>query len=114
MSRTVSLLKQKCPKCNKGDVFRKRGNLLLLRAPKMQENCPHCGHHFEIEPGYFIGAMYVSYGLVVAEMILIYVIANMLFESTEVVLAALLISVSLMSFINFRYSRVIWMYLFGR
>ena len=114
MQKAISILKQKCPKCNSGDVFLKRGNLLLFRAPKMRDDCAQCGHHFEIEPGYFIGAMYVSYGLVVAEMILIYILANLLFESTELVLATLLLSVSLLSFINFRYSRVIWMYIFGR
>jgi hypothetical protein len=29
----------------------------------MNERCPVCGLKFEREPGYFLGAMYVSYGL---------------------------------------------------
>jgi uncharacterized protein (DUF983 family) len=29
----------------------------------MHERCPACGLRFEREPGYFVGAMYVSYAL---------------------------------------------------
>lgn len=29
----------------------------------MHERCPGCGLKFEREPGYFLGAMYISYGL---------------------------------------------------
>jgi len=29
----------------------------------MHDRCPACGLHFNREPGYFLGAMYVSYGL---------------------------------------------------
>ncbi len=29
----------------------------------MQECCPNCGLKFEREQGYFLGAMYISYGL---------------------------------------------------
>jgi len=31
--------------------------------PKMNERCPICDLKFDREPGYFLGAMYVSYGL---------------------------------------------------
>ena len=30
---------------------------------RMHERCPACGLQFEREPGYFVGAMYVSYAL---------------------------------------------------
>ena len=29
----------------------------------MRERCPNCGLKFEREEGYFLGAMYISYGL---------------------------------------------------
>jgi Protein of unknown function (DUF983) len=29
----------------------------------MDERCPNCGLKFEREQGYFLGAMYISYGL---------------------------------------------------
>jgi hypothetical protein len=32
----------------------------------MHEKCSHCGLIYQIEPSFFYGAMYVSYGLNVA------------------------------------------------
>ena len=32
----------------------------------MHDRCPNCGLRFHREPGYFLGAMYVSYGLALA------------------------------------------------
>ena len=29
----------------------------------MHDSCPHCGLRFNREPGYFLGAMYISYGI---------------------------------------------------
>lgn len=29
----------------------------------MDDRCPSCGLHFNREPGYFLGAMYISYSL---------------------------------------------------
>src|SRR5262249_35629046 len=51
--RLQAILRQGCPKCLHGKVFR--------GATTMNERCPVCGHRFEREPGYFLGAMYASY-----------------------------------------------------
>ena len=32
----------------------------------MHDRCPICGLRFNREPGYFLGAMYISYGLGIA------------------------------------------------
>ena len=112
MNRVVSVLKGKCPKCEKGEVFSRKGIILLFRAPIMNEKCPHCKHTFEIEPGHFIGAMYISYGLIVGESILFYLILSNLFSSLSIIISLLFFMMFLMSFINFRYSRIIWVYFF--
>jgi hypothetical protein len=36
----------------------------------MHERCPVCGLKFEREQGYFLGAMYISYGLALAIILL--------------------------------------------
>jgi uncharacterized protein (DUF983 family) len=41
-------------------MFRKS---ILTGFPSMHERCPVCGLKFEREPGYFLGAMYISYGV---------------------------------------------------
>ncbi len=112
MRRVVSALKGKCPKCEKGDVFSKNGMILLFRSPVMNENCSNCNHKFEIEPGHYIGAMYVSYGLIVGETILLYFILSSFFSALSTIIPLLFLMMFLTSFINFRYSRIIWIYLF--
>src|SRR5438309_11847214 len=47
-----------CPRCRKGPIFR---SSMLRGFVAMHERCPVCGLKFEREPGYFLGAMYVSY-----------------------------------------------------
>jgi uncharacterized protein (DUF983 family) len=47
----------RCPRCGRGALFRG-----LVR---MVERCPVCGLVFERETGYFIGAIYINYGLTV-------------------------------------------------
>jgi uncharacterized protein (DUF983 family) len=47
------------------------GNVL-----KMNENCSHCGLKYQIEPSFFYGAMYVSYGLNVAVGIAAFIISH--------------------------------------
>ncbi len=112
--RIISLLKGKCPKCETGDVFKTKGNLFLFRMPVMHETCPHCGHKFEREPGYFFGAMYVSYALTVAEAVAVFVIWELLMpgQYDYRVIALILLPQVLLWFVNFRFSRIIWMYFF--
>lgn len=109
----ISAIRGKCPKCEKGTIFNKIGSIFLLRFPKMNNACPHCGYKFEIEPGHFIGAMYVSYALVVGEGIGMYFILDYFISSISTLLILLFLAIILMSFFNFRYSRIIWIYFFS-
>ena len=40
----------------------------------MHPRCPECGLNFNREPGYFLGAMYISYGLAVPLMVVFYLL----------------------------------------
>jgi uncharacterized protein (DUF983 family) len=48
----------------------------ITNVYKMHENCSHCGLHYQIEPSFFYGAMYVSYGLTVAIGIAAFIISK--------------------------------------
>ncbi len=111
MLTLLNILTEKCPKCNKGKVFSKKGNILLLQMPKMNERCSHCDHKFEKEPGYFFGSMFVSYALIVGEMIVFFLIANQFIESFVTILILMGLIILLGSTFNFRLSRMLWMYL---
>ncbi|WP_353183147.1 DUF983 domain-containing protein [Parapedobacter lycopersici] len=75
----------------------------------MNDVCPHCGFRFEIEPGYFYAAMYVSYAFSVIETIAAAMIAYQLTrsESPWLYLGVLLSTILLFSPFNYRYSRLV-------
>ena len=62
LSTLGSILRERCPRCRKGRISRYS---IFRGLPKMHERCPVCDLQFEREPGYFLGAMYISYGLAV-------------------------------------------------
>lgn len=61
-----SLLKQKCPHCRQGSMFKDENPYHLKNLFAMNEKCPVCGQKTELEPGFYYGTAYVSYALTVA------------------------------------------------
>ena len=103
--RVAALTAGRCPRCRRGRIF--RGRLAMHAA------CPVCSLRFEREPGYFTGAMYVSYILAVPVMAactgLVYLVApNLSFEATIGVAALLLLPFAPLLF---RASRILWIHL---
>jgi len=64
-TKLYSILHLKCPYCQEGDFFVAHP-YNLRRAGDTYEKCPICQGKFSIEPGFYFGAMYVSYGITVA------------------------------------------------
>ncbi len=60
----------KCPRCQSGKIF-KSSAVNLRKFTDMNADCPVCGLHFEIEPGFFWGAMYVSYTITTGMMLVL-------------------------------------------
>ena len=80
--------------------------------PKMHDCCPGCGLHFNREPGYFLGAMYISYGLALA---FIFVLGAALWGLTrwrvdKIAIWAVLLFLPFAPMLTFL-SRVLWIYL---
>lgn len=80
----------------------------------MNVNCPNCKHKFEIETGFFFGAMFVSYAMAVGEAIAVFLIAFNFIKSSFMLVLIVAAVILLMGFVNLRYSRMIWMYLFTK
>jgi len=78
----------------------------------MYEQCPHCGFKFEREPGYFLGALYISYALSVPPGLLlilaIWHFTRLPFDWS--VGAAFLAYLPLVPVVT-RWARVLWMHL---
>ena len=56
---------------------------------RMNADCPVCGLHFEREEGYFVGAMYASYGFQFAIITPVMFILLMATQSPSIVLGVL-------------------------
>ena len=112
MSQFKDIITEKCPVCGEGHVFAKKGNPFLFRMPHMDKNCNVCGHKFEIEPGLFYGAMYVSYAVTVAEMVAVFVITQFFTGNIKLMLGTMAVTAFVLSTFNFRISRMLWMYMF--
>jgi uncharacterized protein (DUF983 family) len=71
MSSTLSnALRLKCPRCGKTDLFKDSNPYHFKTLFDMPRYCNHCGLDLENEPGYYFGAMYVSYMLTVGMIII--------------------------------------------
>lgn len=83
-----------------------------LHLQKMNDRCPHCNLLFEREPGYFYVAMFVSYGMSVAETVIMAVLTYFFTHSENpwVYIGVVFTGILLLSPFNFRYSRIILLY----
>lgn len=112
MSFLKNVIQNKCPHCEEGKVFKSNGNPLLFKMPKMNSKCSECGHNFHKETGFFFGAMYVSYALAVAQMVAIFLISRLFVTSLVHSLLFIVAGVLLLCTVNFKYSRLLWIYIF--
>ena len=60
MSAIPHVLKLKCPKCRQGDLF-ETGSFSFSKSFEMPKQCPVCGQSYFPEPGFYYGAMFISY-----------------------------------------------------
>ncbi len=60
-----SLLKSKCTRCRRGDMFQVKNPYHLKTTMKMNNECPVCGQPLDMEPGFYYGTNMISYGLAV-------------------------------------------------
>jgi uncharacterized protein (DUF983 family) len=74
-SKVNSILTGSCPKCQNENMYVDSNPYHLGNVLKMHENCSHCGLKYQIEPSFFYGAMYVSYGVNVVLGVAAFVIA---------------------------------------
>lgn len=56
----ASLFGLKCPTCRRGDLF-PTGSFTFDKPFMQYEHCPKCGRDYFPEPGFYYGAMFISY-----------------------------------------------------
>jgi len=114
-TKIYSVLTCTCPRCHEGPIFYNSNPYKLSNWDKMHVNCEVCGLKFEREPGFFQGAMYVSYAfgvaLSVSVLILYYIIAGWNPFGYFIANAAALV---VFAPFLFRYSRSVYMNFFTK
>jgi uncharacterized protein (DUF983 family) len=98
----------RCPRCGDGRIFTPD---LKGRLGSMNPVCPVCELRFLREAGYFLGAMYVSYGLGVLTIlpVAVFLAVVLVWPLGPVMLIAVL--QTLLSIPLFlRFSRVLWLH----
>lgn len=114
ISRLKGIMGSKCPHCRTGNMF-PHSAFHPVKFHKTNSECPHCDFHFEVEPGFWTGAMYVSYGINTAVLLIGVLIVMMLFPewSGWLQLGVVIVPLLLIFPFNFRISRVLYLYFFG-
>jgi len=118
MSRTKlnAIIEARCPRCREGHIF-KHPWWQVGTFSQMNEHCPHCGLRYEVEPGLFFGAMFISYAVSVGIMISVGVASFVLFDDPDNIWWYYVIPITLISLgavpFNFRISRVVMLHLFS-
>ena len=59
-SKLYSIFSLKCPTCHRGDLF-PTGSFTFNRPFDQYTHCPACGQDYFPEPGFYYGAMFISY-----------------------------------------------------
>lgn len=99
MSRGLRL---RCPRCGKGKLFRS-----LYR---MHDRCPECGLNFNRGPGYYLGSIYLNYGITALSMTIMFLIARLTLNvSARTLIWPLFAYCVILPLALFRHCRGLWL-----
>lgn len=112
-SKLNSILTGSCPRCQNESMYLDKNPLHFSKILKMNEKCSHCGLKYQIEPSFFYGAMYVSYGLNVALGIASFIVSYLIFKSSiEVAFISIIVSNIVLFPFVLRWARNIYINMF--
>ena len=112
-NKLYSILTGSCPKCHEESMYLANNPYKSGHLFKMHDRCSTCNTKYKIEPSFFYGAMYVSYGVGIAFALAAFVITK-LFLGTDLITAFLAIVGTMVLFmpVIIRLSRNIWINFF--
>ena len=109
-----SVVKNKCPNCLEGNFFICDNPYNLRKFDDMNNRCPKCGMDFKQEPGFYLGAAIVSYGLQAGLLFLTYFFLQVLIEMNFwYFVGAFALELILLVPLTFRISRLLWINMLG-
>ena len=111
--KLYSILFGACPKCHQESMYTVKNPYVLSDTLKINDTCSHCGTRYRMEPSFFYGSMYVSYGVGIAFAVAAFVVSYILLDSS-LLTSFISIVLTLLCFLPviMRLSRNIWINLF--
>ncbi len=108
-----SILTGSCPKCQEESMYVEKNPYKLNTIYKMHDTCSHCHTQYKIEPSFFYGAMYVSYGVTVAIGVAVFVILNLIMQlNVTATFIGIIVAILALMPVTARVSRNIYINLF--
>lgn len=112
-NKLYSILTGTCPKCQNEAMYKVKNPYHLTQIFKMHERCSHCNTKYKIEPSFFYGAMYVSYGVGIAFSVAAFIISFLILDSSlKTSFFAIMGTLVFFMPIIMRVSRNIWINMF--
>lgn len=107
MRKLRGIIQGLCPRCSRGQIFQPGAAGLLF----MNDACDVCGLRFLRESGYYLGAMYVSYGLGVLTVLPVATYLGAVLRWQLWLVFVIMVIQTLVSMLLFlRISRTVWLY----
>ena len=112
-SKIYSILRGKCPGCHEGNFFKYTFTMNIFKVNKIEKKCSQCDLKYMIEPAFYFGALYVSYGITVAICIVTFIISKIIFD-LALLSSFIAVFIVLILFIpvNLRLSRILLINMF--
>jgi len=108
-----SILTGSCPKCHLESMYVNKNPYKYGHLFKMNERCSHCNTKYKIEPSFFYGAMYVSYGVGIGFALVAFVIATLILDASLLMtFFAIVATLVIFMPVIIRLSRNIWINFF--
>lgn len=108
-SKTYSVFALKCPRCHEGEMF-ESSSWSFVKPFDMLQRCPKCDLNYFPEPGYYYGAMFISYIWTGWFCLLFVALFHWVFDWGVNVAFGLLIAFLAINFVYiFRISRLMWL-----
>jgi uncharacterized protein (DUF983 family) len=112
-TKLYSIIFGACPKCHGESMYMTKNPYVLTDTLKINQHCSHCKTKYRLEPSFFYGSMYVSYGVGIVFAFTAFVISYLILDSSlNVSFLSIIGTLVVFGPVIMRLSRNIWINLF--
>ena len=112
-NKLYSIFTGNCPKCHEESMYINSNSYVLSDTLKMHERCSNCNTKYKMEPSFFYGSMYVSYGVGIAFSVAAFIISFVFFKANlNITFLSIVVTLVVFLPVILRVSRNIWINMF--